>query len=60
MFVQELLGRKDVRTTMIYTQVLNRAGRGVRSPIDGFKTKKVECVLYSNEERYKSKVRKGE
>jgi integron integrase len=32
--VQELLGHKDVRTNMIYTHVLNKGGKGVRSPLD--------------------------
>ena len=31
--IQELLGHRDVRTTMIYTHVLNQGGRGVRSPL---------------------------
>ena len=33
--IQKLLGRKDVRTTMIYKHVLNKGRRGVRSPLDG-------------------------
>jgi len=32
--IQELLGRKDVNTTMVYTHVPKKAGRSVRSPVD--------------------------
>ena len=33
--IQELLGHSDVRTMQIYTHVLNKGGRGVRSPLEG-------------------------
>ena len=33
--VQELLGHNDVRTTMIYTHVMEKAATRVRSPLDG-------------------------
>ena len=32
--IQELLGHRSVKTTMIYTHVLNRGGMGIRSPLD--------------------------
>ena len=43
--IQELLGHKDVGTTMIYTHVLQRGGQGVRSPLDSLAPIDGECRL---------------
>lgn len=38
--IQELLGHRNVKTTMIYTHVLNRGARGVRSPLDALEERR--------------------
>ncbi len=44
--IQELLGHTDVKTTMIYTHVLNQGGKGVRSPADSLSGPHWPGVLY--------------
>jgi len=48
--IQELLGHKDVATTMICTHVLNRVGKGVRSPADALRNR-VDSVFYGSAQR---------
>jgi Phage integrase family len=47
--IQELLGHNDLNTTMIYTRVLKKGGRGVRSPADALQSIRVGyCVISNN------------
>jgi integron integrase len=48
--IQELMGHRDVSTTMIYLHVLNKGGRGVRSPLDSFKHRGLTAVARPTQE----------
>jgi integron integrase len=49
--IQELLGHKDVGTTMIYTHVLQRGGQGVRSPLDSLTSDRASPALGRRSEK---------
>lgn len=54
--VQELLGHKEVATTMIYTHVLNKPGIGVESPLDGL-VRKQDSEVKSTKATYRVECR---